>query len=71
MLNNSRIVNEGKILIGAKVARAEALLFKEFCSARGENISSVLRRLILTELAMHSYLDDNRKKALGVLNERN
>lgn len=60
------MLNKSKILIGAKVAENEALLFKEFCSARGENVSSVLRRLILTELATHSYLDDNRKKALGV-----
>lgn len=60
------MVNHTKILIGAKVSKAEALLFKDFCTARGENISSVLRRLILTELAMHSYLDDNRKKALGI-----
>lgn len=71
MINNNEIVANNKILIGAKVARAEALLFKDFCLARGENVSSVLRRLILTELAKYSYLDYGRKKALGVLNERN
>jgi len=52
--------------IGAKLAREDAQLFKDFCAARGEGISSVVRRLILTELAKHSYLDSNRKKALGV-----
>lgn len=65
------MVNSSKILIGAKIAEDEALLFKEFCEARGENVSSVVRRLIFTELARHSYLDNNRKKALGVLNEGN
>jgi hypothetical protein len=60
--------NNGKpyISIGAKLAEDEAELFKQFCAARGENVSSVLRRLILTELATHSFLDDARKKALGV-----
>ena len=61
------MVNTIKILIGAKITEDEALLFKGFCNARGENISSVLRRLIFTELARHSFLDENRKKALGVL----
>ncbi len=64
------MVNSNKILIGAKISKDEALLFREFCTARGENISSVLRRLIFTELAKHSYLDENRKKALGVIDER-
>jgi len=58
-------------LVGAKLPLNEAALFKDFCTARGENVSSVLRRLILTELAVHSFLDDHRKKALGVPNERN
>jgi hypothetical protein len=64
------MINSNKIFIGAKVSENESVLFKEFCAAGGENISSVLRRLIFTELATHSYLDSNRKKAPGVLNER-
>ena len=64
------MVNSNKILIGAKISEDEALLIREFCTARGENISSVLRRLIFTELAKYSYLDKNRKKALGVIDER-
>lgn len=60
------MVNSNKKLIGTKISENEALLFKEFCTARGENISSVLRRLIFTELAKYSFLDENRKKALVV-----
>ena len=59
------------VFIGVKLAKTDGQLFKDFCTARGEGISSVVRRLIFTELAKHSYLDSNRKKALGVLDEGN
>lgn len=55
-----------KQFIGAKLPKEEARLFKDFCKARGESESSVLRRLIFTELARYSYLTSDRKKALGV-----
>ena len=54
-------------LIGAKLPEEEAQVFKDFCKARGENVSSVLRRLILTELAKYSFLSSDRKKALGLM----
>ncbi len=38
---------------------------EEFCEKRGENKSTLIRRLIYQKLAEHSYLED-RKKALGV-----
>ncbi|VVB89349.1 Uncharacterised protein [uncultured archaeon] len=52
--------------IGAKITENEAEIFKKFCAARGENVSSVLRRLILTDLAVHGLLPEERRKALGV-----
>lgn len=52
--------------LGFKVDKKTAQKFKAFCDARGQNLSSVLRKLVLTELAEHSYLNDEEKKALGV-----
>lgn len=53
--------------LGAKFDNDVAQDFREFCNNRGESISSVLRRLVLTELARHSYLEEDRRKALGVV----
>jgi len=52
--------------LGAKFDKEIAEKFRNFCDARGENLSSVLRRLVLTALAEHSYLDEKQKKAVGV-----
>jgi len=59
---------EKLVLIAAKLDKADAELFQEFCALRGEGVSSSLRRIILTELAKHNLLNDERKKALGVMN---
>lgn len=40
-------------------------LIKRVSEARGEGISSFVRRTILQELARLSFLDDEQKKALG------
>lgn len=53
--------------LGAKFKKENADKFRNFCNNRGENISSVLRRLVLTELAKHSFLSKEEKKALGVV----
>jgi hypothetical protein len=45
----------------------DILLLKKVCSARGENLSSFVRRAIRTELARLSYLTEDEKKALGIL----
>jgi hypothetical protein len=39
---------------------------KDFASSRGETLSTVIRRLVLRELAEYSYLSKSEKKALGV-----
>jgi hypothetical protein len=52
--------------LGAKFEESTAEQFREFCDARGQNLSSVIRRLVLEELASHSYLSEDKKKALGV-----
>lgn len=52
--------------LGAKFEKSIAETLRGFCKARGENISSVIRRAVKRELASHSYLSDEEKKALGV-----
>ena len=45
-------------------------LIKRVSESRGEGISSFVRRTILQELARLSFLDDDRKKALGMKTEK-
>lgn len=52
--------------IGAKVDKTTAETLKGFCEARGENYSGFIRRAVKRELARHSYLSEEEKKALGV-----
>ncbi len=52
-------------LIGARVSPEIHSLVDEVSRARGEDISSFIRRLVLTELANLHYLPDEQKKALG------
>lgn len=39
---------------------------KSFSDERGENASTAIRRSVRRELASHSYLSKEQKKALGV-----
>jgi hypothetical protein len=43
-----------------------AILLTSVVKKRGENVSVFIRRLVIRELALLSYLDDDQKKALGV-----
>lgn len=52
--------------LSARIDSDIAQTFREFCDARGEGYSSAIRRLLLTELAKHDYLDEDQKQALGV-----
>ena len=52
--------------ISTRLSPELADIFTEFCQLRGEHVSAVLRRLILTELAEHSFLDAKAERALGV-----
>lgn len=45
-------------------------IIREFADSRGETLSTVIRRLVLRELAEHSYLSDKEKKALGTGGEQ-
>lgn len=56
----------GNLRIAAKLEKSVGKTLRNFCDARGENISTVIRRSIRRELASHSYLSDSEKKALGV-----
>ncbi|QGA80882.1 hypothetical protein [Candidatus Nanohalobium constans] len=58
--------DDNNVRIGAKLEKSVLQTLRGFCDARGENISTVIRRSIRRELASHSYLSDSEKKALGV-----
>jgi uncharacterized protein (DUF1778 family) len=45
-------------------------LLRKISKARGEDVSSFVRRSILSELARLSYLDSEQEKALGLPTER-
>ena len=49
-----------------QVSEDDRRLIEQVCEARGENISSFLRRAIKRELASLNYYTDDVKKALGV-----
>lgn len=56
--------------VGFRMAEEDVNLLKKVSDARGEDISDFIRRSILTELARLSYFTVEKKKALGVLSER-
>jgi len=53
-------------IIGARFPRKDAELLENICQARGEDISSFVRRAVKKELARMSYLSDYEKKALEI-----
>lgn len=57
---------DNTVNIGAKLEKSVAQTLKAFSAARGESLSTVVRRSIRKELASHSYLSQDEKKALGV-----
>lgn len=54
--------------IGVRMSPTDIELLKNICQARGEDLSDFVRRSIKKELARLSYLNDDEKKALGMLN---
>ena len=50
-----------------KIQSKDKHLIQSFCKNRREDVSGFVRRIVLAELARHSYLSDSEKKALGVL----
>ena len=50
----------------ARMSLEDVKLVQEVSKARGEGLSSFVRRAIRTELARLSYLTDAEKKALGL-----
>jgi len=52
--------------IGVRMPREHIKLLKKVCKARGEDLSSFVRRAIYKELARLSFLPEEAKKALGV-----
>lgn len=54
------------VKVGAKLEKSIAQTLRGFSEARGESLSTVVRRSIRRELASHSYLSESERKALGV-----
>ena len=54
-------------IIGARFTQEDIELLKKVCIARGENISSFIRRAVKTELAKLSFYSSDVKKALGIV----
>jgi len=57
------------VKLGARFEKSVAQTLRGFSEARGEKLSTVLRRSVRRELARHSYLTGDDKKALGVGND--
>lgn len=53
-------------LIGARFSTEDATAILDFCKIRGEHLSTLVRRAVFIELGRHSYLDPQKKKALGL-----
>ena len=56
--------------IGIRMRRKDLDILKQVCKARGEDVSSFVRRSVLKELARLSYLTQEEKKALGVVSKQ-
>jgi len=48
------------------ITEEDRKLLRSVCEARGENLSSFIRRSVRKELASLSFYSDDMKKALGV-----
>jgi len=55
-----------KPIIFARMPKEEVDLIKKICKARGEDLSSFVRRAVKMELARLSFLSPLEKKALGL-----
>ena len=55
-----------KPIIFARTSQEEKDLLKRVCQARGEDLSSFVRRAVKKELASLNYLGQEEKKALGL-----
>lgn len=52
--------------IGVVLSADDNTLLRKVCKARGEDLSSFVRRAILMEFATLGYLSDEQRKALGL-----
>jgi len=55
----------GKPIIFARVPPEDLEILRRVCQARGETLSSFVRRAVRRELARLSFLTPEEKKALG------
>jgi uncharacterized protein (DUF1778 family) len=58
-------------VIFARMKKEDIQLLKKVCEARGEDLSDFVRRSVKMELARLSYLNEEEKKALGMLKNDN
>jgi len=55
--------------IGVRISRRDREILEKVCKARGEDISSFVRRVIRKELAQLNFYPEEVKKALGLPTE--
>jgi hypothetical protein len=53
-------------VIGFRIDEKLANLLRKVCEARGEDVSSFVRRAVKRELALLTFLSEEEKKALGI-----
>jgi len=63
------VIGMSKPIIFARMPKEEVELIKKICKARGEDLSSFVRRAVKMELARLSFLTELEKKALGIKTE--
>ncbi len=56
-------------IVSTAFPRQDAELLKQVAKERGEDMSSIIRRQVYRFLADLGYLNEDRKKALGVIPE--
>lgn len=53
-------------VISLRLDQEDALLMKKIARLRSLRLSQLMRQIILEWLAVHEFIDDDRKKALGL-----
>ena len=53
-------------VIGVRLDARDVRLLREIARLRGLKVSQLARQIILEWLGRHSYLNEDRKKALGI-----
>jgi hypothetical protein len=64
------MVKEGDVRLHVPISKELKKLAIKVARARGESLSSLVRRAVKRELALLNYLSNEEKKALGISEHR-